>query len=91
MDCDACYEENPRDYVKQELCPTCPRGKQQHNPLLTKLLEYLGLMDSGCPLGRHELTNHEWRMIGLLKNERAELQIKAAERDGGRRRSSPGP
>ena len=31
---------------------------------------YLSLQDAGCPIGRHELLNNEWQLLGLLKIER---------------------
>lgn len=34
------------------------------------------MQQAGCPLGRHELTNDEWRLLGAVKTE---LEAIAAE------------
>ena len=31
------------------------------------------LADSGCPLGRHELRDHEWLMLGIIRSERDKI------------------
>jgi len=36
---------------------------------------YLQLQDAGCPIGRHEIKNEEWLMLGTLKLEREKLGI----------------
>ncbi|MDF1537145.1 MAG: hypothetical protein P1S46_11760 [bacterium] len=78
-DCDECdaYEENPRDYAILEICPECPWGQVVQNPLLDKMVRYLGLLDAGAPVGRWELTDEEWSILGALKLEREKV---AAER-----------
>ena len=43
------------------------------------MLEYLSLQDAGCPIMRHELTNFQWQMLGVLKNEREKITIEAAK------------
>lgn len=74
-DCDSCtaFEENPREFAEREVCPACPWGRQVDNPVLTKLLHYLDLQEAGCPLGRHELMDNEWKALLALKNERARI------------------
>lgn len=37
------------------------------------MLYYGGLVNSPCPVGRHELTNREWILVGILNNRREEL------------------
>jgi hypothetical protein len=39
-------------------------------------LHYLALLNSGCPVGRHELRNEEWIALGAMK---VELERIAAE------------
>lgn len=36
-----------------------------------RLLEKVILQDNGCILERHELKNHEWAWLGIIKDERA--------------------
>ena len=62
--------------MEQEICPTCPREQELHYPIIYKILYFISLMDTGCPVGRHELKNEEWLMVGALKKER---DIMAAE------------
>lgn len=71
-DCDACeaYNENPRDYAIQEICPECPWGQIVQNPMLDKLLHFLRLLDAGCSVPRSDLSDEEWLMIGQLKTDR---------------------
>lgn len=71
-DCDRCtaFEENPREFAEREVCPACPWWRQVDNPVLNKLMHYLDLQDAGCPLGRHELADHEWKALLALKGER---------------------
>ena len=75
------YEENPEEYVKKEVCPTCPHYENISNPLLFKLLDYLALIDAGCPIGRHELRNEEWRALGILREERGKVAIERSKKD----------
>ena len=45
-------------------------NKEIKEPILYRLMYYLSLQDAGCPIGRHELLNNEWQLLGLLKIER---------------------
>lgn len=56
------------------MCGECAR-KRTHpqERLATFLLEKLTLQDNGCPLERHELLNHEWAWLGVIKSERLEV------------------
>lgn len=29
----------------------------------------MSLQNAGCQLERHDLTNHEWQMLGIVKSE----------------------
>lgn len=69
-ECEECYQENPKEYVEQELCPACPRKEDPQDPVLVRLVHFLGLQDSGCPIDRHELLDWEWQLLGHLKAER---------------------
>jgi len=75
------YEENPEEYVKKEICPTCPHYEDMSNPLLLKLLDYLALIDAGCPIERHELRNEEWRALGILRKEREKVTIERSKKE----------
>jgi hypothetical protein len=70
-DCDECeaLEDSPIDFVEQEFCPICPWGQEIEEPIVYKLMDYIGLQSAGCPIGRHELTNEEWRYLGIVKTE----------------------
>jgi len=60
---------NPPDLV-EEICAQCPWGTEFENPLLMyKLIHYSGLLDAGCPVTRHELTDDEWQLVGNLRAE----------------------
>lgn len=48
-----------------------------------RLLHYLELLDAGCPLGRHELTDPEWKAIGALKAEREKIALEKTKDRGG--------
>jgi hypothetical protein len=84
-DCDHChaFDENPADFAEREVCPGCPWGREVDHPEIYRLLDYLALVESGCPVGRHELLDTEWRAIGAIKNERDRLiQEEIAEKHG---------
>lgn len=63
------YEENPPDFA-DEIVAAQVWPDDIDNVLLFRLLDFLALQEAGCPLGRHELTNAEWRLLGHLKRER---------------------
>ena len=48
----------------------------------------MSLLDSGCPVGRHELKNEEWRMLGIIRNERDRIVME--ERSKRPNREFPG-
>lgn len=66
-------EENPAEYLEKEICPLCPWGKEISNPLIYKLLDYITLLEAGCPVERHELTDFEWKAIAILKTEQQKI------------------
>jgi hypothetical protein len=37
------------------------------------LLRYIALIDSGCPVERHELKDTEWLLLGALRIERDKM------------------
>jgi len=41
------------------------------------------LQDAGCPIGRHELGNTEWQMLGAIKTEREKNAIEEAKKKQG--------
>ena len=85
-DCDECtaYEENPAEYVEQEICPICPWAQEIQEPIIYKLMDFIALLNAGCPVERHELTNDEWRAVGILKAEFEKLAVKEAKEKGER-------
>lgn len=89
LSCDKCYafEENPKGFVEKEICPACVHTQQIKEPIIFKLLHYLELQDYGCPLGRNELTDIEWILLGIIKRERESLKIERAVEDGKRARN----
>ena len=79
VECTA-HEENPREFVENEICPACPWSQSIFNPRLDRVLHVLALLDAGCPVGRHELCNNDWVALGAVKRERDRL---AAEKGTG--------
>lgn len=81
--CDKCtaFEENTdKKYVEKEICPVCPWSREIKEPVIYKFLDYLALVDAGCPVGRHELTNTQWHAIGVLKQEREKIAVEKAKK-----------
>jgi len=66
--------------VEQELCPNCPHSREIENPILQKLLRYRAMIDAGCPVERHELTNQEWIWLGLIRAESEKMSLKDAQK-----------
>lgn len=67
----------------ESLCPICPWGKELGNPVaLDRLLRFMALLDAGCPVGRHELRNHEWVWLGALRAERSQILREKVNRHG---------
>jgi len=76
--CDECEapEENPPEFL-QEVCDgrACAHGKEIDNPALDKLLHYFRLQNADCPVDRHELLDHEWVALGIVKGEWTRLEM----------------
>ena len=75
-DCSECnaFEENASaQFVEEEICPNCPHSRVIENPVLLHLLHYMGLLEAGCPVGRHELTDREWILLGQIKSEQHKI------------------
>ena len=72
LSCSECsaFEDNPAEFVKEMICPSCDWGRKYFNPYLDRIRHYLGLQDAGCPVGRHELTDEDWLLLGIVKRER---------------------
>lgn len=52
------------------------------------LNKYLELQDGSCPLGRHELLDEHWRLLGYMRtvretywNEQAKLKAEQAKQE----------
>jgi len=82
--CDKCgaFEDNPADFAREQICPSCEWGKPYFNPYLDKLRYYLGLQDALCQIGRHELTNDDWLALGELRSERELIIFEDARKQG---------
>lgn len=52
---------------------------------MSRLLGYAAMQAAGCPIGRHELANHEWIMLGIVKTEQERIAMEEAKRNAGRR------
>jgi hypothetical protein len=77
-------EENPPEFLKETICPACVHKKAiPHERLVLWLLGKLNMQDNGCPLGRHELKNHEWLWLGIIKDERFKINSKVSSPSGG--------
>jgi len=66
--------------VEQEVCPVCPWSEEVQEPVIHRLLEVLALQDAGCPIERHELTNMEWKALGVVKAERERITAEEARK-----------
>ncbi len=62
-----------------EACAGCPWNEEPQELIIYKLMNFLHLLNSGCPLGRHELRNEEWRALGIVKNELERLAAEDAK------------
>jgi hypothetical protein len=49
------------------------------SPLTLKLNDYLGLINAGCPVGRHELSDIEWLLLGAIKSEYERIALQKAK------------
>ena len=81
-DCDECtaWEENPEEYCRDEVCPACPWGREVREAAIFRLLDWLALQNAGCRLDRHDLTNHEWHMLGIVRSEVGQIELEAREK-----------
>ncbi|MBA7559890.1 hypothetical protein ES708_01508 [subsurface metagenome] len=41
------------------------------------------MVDAGCPVGRHELTNQEWILLGIVRAESEKLAIEDVKKKKG--------
>ncbi|MDI6808267.1 MAG: hypothetical protein QME66_04700 [Candidatus Eisenbacteria bacterium] len=82
-DCDECqaFQENPAEFAEKEICPDCAWSRDPEEPIIFKLLAYLDLLDAGCPVSRHELTDEEWRLVGIVKSERERFAVDKAKEE----------
>jgi hypothetical protein len=85
----------PQEIVER-LCEMCPWNREYENPeLIAKLIHYAALIDSGCPVQRHELTDEEWHLLGWMKIETSKPKEKPvlydAVKDGNRSRRTYSP
>jgi len=62
-----------------EACSGCPWNEEVREPVIYKLMDYLALQHAGCPLGRNELTDEEWRLLGTVKGEFERLTMEEAK------------
>ena len=46
-------------------------------------MHYLLLIDSGCPVGRAELTDEKWTLLGSLKMERERILAERGKQNYG--------
>ncbi|MDD5774361.1 MAG: hypothetical protein PHS64_00285 [Candidatus Omnitrophica bacterium] len=63
-----------------EACAGCPWDEEVSEPIIYKLMDYLSLQHAGCPIGRHELTNDEWKCLGTIKGEFERLEMEDAKK-----------
>jgi len=59
---------------------------------VTKLQRYARLLAAGCPLERHELTDNEWLIVGMIRDEEGSISMQARWKDSmpNGRREHPG-
>lgn len=43
------------------------------------LVRYINLQEAGCPVGRHELTDGQWLLLGRIRGELRQLAMKDAK------------
>lgn len=72
--CEECdvYDHNPPDHA-EKFCQRCLRYVDNENPLLDKLLRVMALIDCEAPIGRYELSEEEWLLMGKIRAERSKL------------------
>lgn len=52
--------------------------------LVGRYTALLALLDAGCPIGRHELTDEQWTILGMLRAERERLTAEETAERGKR-------
>lgn len=67
--------------METEICPVCCWDRDVSEPVISKLLDYLAMLDAGCPVERHELTNNEWLALGIIKVESERLSAEKARKN----------
>jgi hypothetical protein len=67
--CEAGEENTDEAFVEQEICPRCAWGRELNYMAVPYLIHYLRLLEAGCPVGRHELTDQEWLILGIIRKE----------------------
>lgn len=79
--CDECeaLDDAPVEEVEREFCSICPWGREPECKITVWLIEYSQLQAAGCPIGRHELTNDQWRWLGIVKGELERLAAESAK------------
>ncbi len=65
--------------MERECCGVCPHSREISNPYLFHLIQYINLLEAGCPVGRDELTDQEWMLIGRIKSEFRRLAVEDAK------------
>ena len=68
-ECDAYAENVSTQFVEEEVCPNCPHSNIVEHPIIYKLFHYINLLAAGCPVGRHELSDMEWGLLGQVRSE----------------------
>ncbi len=65
--------------MEREICPGCPHSQEIENSCLFRLIQYINLLETGCPVKRHELTDPEWLLVGRIKSEFRRLSVEDAK------------
>jgi hypothetical protein len=58
--------------------------EEVREPIIYRLLEFAALIEAGCPLGRHELTDRQWIMLGVVRAEQTKIAREEAEAGHGK-------
>lgn len=62
----------------RDICSGCPWDKPAP-PLVEHLNGYLEMQDGKCPIGRHELLDEHWQLLGYMKVVREEYRYDRAK------------
>lgn len=71
--------------METEICPICPWGREVSEPIIYKLMQYMALMDAGCPVEKNDLLIWEWQLIGVIKTEQQKITAEEAKKRQGSR------